>query len=259
MCEVWIRKSNIFYRNTMSFLDAEILVKYLRNSIGTALTDASIETTCESYQCSSGWEQSRGKRLKQFTKWNFEYGFTCKQCQRNFVKLNKGNDEKCQKCPRYHLSNIKHDKCFDPYRQEYLVKSTIYFTAFGLAGFNLAFCVLILIIFIIYHKTPIVKISDFILTVIHLFTSILINAVSVILPHTKPRKFTCFFETIVAGNLYTFFIAIVLMKSHDCFQFNAKIVNKKQTKHDSPAMVYDPHFDHIFSCFDHCCYGNANC
>ena len=206
-----------------------MLVKDLRGKVGAEFREFSEKTICKAYICPQEWEQSRGELLKQFTKWNFEYGFTCKQCQHNFVKPTKGNKNACRKCPRYYLSNENHTMCLDPYREQFLTTDTIYFTAFVLSCCNITICAFTLIVFMKYPNTPIVKSSDFLLAMIHMFTSILINAAFSALRHLKPREWTCFLDAIFAGNLYTFFIAIVLMKSHKILSaFNS--MHKLSTK-----------------------------
>ena len=81
----------------------------------------------------------------------------------------------------------------------------------------------------IYKNTPIVKSSDFLLTVIHLVTSILINADFITLHYFTPTKLACSLDAMIAGNLYTSFIAIVVMKSHKIVNaFNS--MNKLSTK-----------------------------
>ena len=212
-----VSEDTIFYGENL--LDASLLTGF--DEKYKVLSDLS---RCDAYQCPPGWEQSRGELLKQFTKWEFEYGFTCKQCQPNFIKPKRGNAEKCDRCSRYYLSNVNHTKCFDPYHEQFLMKDTIYFTTFTLTSLGMALSVFTLIIFVIYRNTPIIKSSDFLLTVIHLMTAIFINTDLITLSHSKPRELTCCLDAIIAGNLYTFFIAIVLMKSH-------KILNAFNSMH----------------------------
>ena len=160
--------------------------------------------------------------MKQFTKWKFEYGFTCiNNVNRISLNQTKAIPKKCQRCSRYYLSTANHTKCYDPYRDQTL---SIYFTAVALSSFGTTFGIFTLIIFMIYKNTPIVKSSDFLLTVIHLVTSILINADFITLHYFTPTKLACSLDAMIAGNLYTSFIAIVVMKSH-------KIVNAFNSMH----------------------------
>ena len=189
------------FKHLIRFYDEKMLVKDLRGKVGAEFREFSEKTICKAYICPQEWEQSRGELLKQFTKWNFEYGFTCKQCQHNFVKPTKGNKNACRKCPRYYLSNENHTMCLDPYREQFLTTDTIYFTAFVLSCCNITICAFTLIVFMKYPNTPIVKSSDFLLAMIHMFTSILINAAFSALRHLKPREWTCFLDAIFAGTV----------------------------------------------------------
>ena len=188
------------------------------------MKDISEQTNCESVECPVGWEPTTGKFLKGFTKWEFEYGFTCKQCQQNFIKPNKGNTDRCQKCSRYYLSNANHTICFNPYKEQFLSKDTIYSAAFGLSCLNIAFGLFALIIFMIYHNTPIVKSSDVLLTSIHLVTSVMTSTAFITLRHLKPSQLTCSLDAIIAGN----YVHILhcncsheISQNLECFQFNA--------------------------------------
>ena len=70
------------FKHLIRFYDEKMLVKDLRGKVGAEFREFSEKTICKAYICPQEWEQSRGELLKQFTKWNFEYGFNCKQCRK---------------------------------------------------------------------------------------------------------------------------------------------------------------------------------
>jgi len=83
---------------------------------------------CEKPYCSSRWYETRGKLLQKQTKWNTEYGWCrckCRKCLVNHFKPYDGNSS-CMACPIYTLSNEANTKCYDPYKNIFLVKNLTY-------------------------------------------------------------------------------------------------------------------------------------
>ncbi|XP_066936165.1 metabotropic glutamate receptor 8-like [Clytia hemisphaerica] len=170
-------------------------------------------TLCHKHSCSPGWEHARGKLLSSLTKWSYEFGHTCQKCQKGFIKATYGY-EFCHKCPNYYQTNLDHTKCFDPYIDQFYTTNHMYYLTICFASIGVTLDLFILVVFIFYRDTPIAKSSDFILTAIHLITSLFINTGILFVRHFKPTLVLCNIDATTFGLFYTLFIAIVLTKSH---------------------------------------------
>jgi len=191
----------------MSFFDHEFhnnhkeMISYLRTS------------RCKKFVCSPGWYQTTGVLLQQQTKWDVEYGWTCRKCLRGHFKARHGNLS-CVPCPTNTLSNEANTKCYDPYKNVFLEKNLTYVFCFILSIISMVWTIILVIAFFVYRKTPIGKSTDLVITMFHFIINLSLHSGLFYIQHMEPSTVRCIASVICSGSVYNLFVSVALMKSH---------------------------------------------
>ena len=153
------------------------------------------------------------------------FAWKCVLCPPNTHKRLFG-DRKCQKCTgRFNIDNGKRTMCTDPYQNVYFGLSNSEFSfllALNLLGIFITF--FSSIVFIVNRRTPMVSVSDYTISLIHMSIMCLLFMT---VPSTfigKPNFKKCISRLISISLLYTANIGIVFIKSQKLLQaFLSKI------------------------------------
>ena len=124
--------------------------------------------------------------------------FTCTVCYQRFIILKRGG---CRECPANMNAYKNQTKCYD-----HNVPEIHYTITYFLNGFGLLLSVFILLMFVKYRKTPVVKSSHFILSVAQLITSVLLFIIFPVFVLCELTVWTCtirqtLFCILIAANI----------------------------------------------------------
>ena len=194
-------------------ISGEFLIS-IKNRLGSS--------TCQRPNCWPGWEETWGKiSIQTNRKWTKEYGWTCRQCRRGSSKETFGNAT-CKPCPAFYKSNNKTTQCYDPYFKKftggfYIACVVLSFTAEVLHLF-------IMVVYIVYRKTPICKSIDTNLTIVHLLSSFSLIVFLHVIKRDEPNEWLCLLIPVIVGMNYCLFVGVVIIKSQKLLKaFNSKV------------------------------------
>ena len=179
---------------------------------------------CPLYQCNPGWGNKFGHLTKNKTKWQREFGWTCQKCQENFIKEEQSYGF-CKPCKGINISNTERTKCYDPYVDEYLdYDDLVTILTLSVCGIGIIFSIMVIIVFIIFRKTPCVISSDYRISLFQLSVSIIFYIGYPLIMIGKPLKETCIARPIFVGFCFSLNIAITITKVQKLlFAFKAKV------------------------------------
>ena len=128
---------------------------------------------CTKTACKEGFESYYGRVSKNHSS-TIKYGYSCQKCPHNFFKFGHKNTTKCQRCPELTTSSTNRESCYSLYRKKYLsLLNPVSIISVILCSFGFIFTFLIISVMLKYRDTPMVKASDFHMSIIHLiFTSL---------------------------------------------------------------------------------------
>ena len=142
------------------------------------------------------------------------FAWKCVLCPKNTHKP-LSDDGKCKKCNgRSNIDNGKRTMCIDPYNHVHIGLSTsefVFLVVLSLLGIFLT--LFSLIVFVVKRKTPIVTVSDYKVSLLHM---LIISLMFVTTPYTftgKPNFHRCISRLISISVLYVINIGIVFIKS----------------------------------------------
>ncbi|XP_069072145.1 extracellular calcium-sensing receptor-like [Pleurodeles waltl] len=137
--------------------------------------------------------------------------FDCIQCSEGEISNEKDATE-CQKCPSDQWSNDKRDTCV-PKQTEFLSYHTLLGIVLVLVGINCSLKTLsILLIFIKFADTPVVKANNRVLTYI-LLVALMLSFLCSLFFIGKPHKITCVLRQPAFGVIFAVCISCVLAKT----------------------------------------------
>ena len=141
------------------------------------------------------------------------YGPRCIQCPNKYYKDDDGNTE-CKPCPRYTVSTIGRDSCYDPYREHYPSldqwSTRIAVTMNGCGGI---FSLFALCVFLYQQDTPLVRAMDFKISIFHLTSLSLTFIFTPYLYIMKPVTSVCIVRPLCVSILNNLSVAFVIAKS----------------------------------------------
>ena len=154
----------------------------------------------------------------------------CELCPVNHFKVAQGNDVSCKQCTgKLSIDHGKRTACIDPYQEiaPDIWNAEFTFT-FSISTVGLGMTLLVILVFLNKRETPIVRLSDFKLSIFHLS----INGVIFI---TLPISFSsqtlqyelCVMRVSVVSIFYTLNIGIVFIKSQKLLQAFLSKVRKR--------------------------------
>jgi len=162
-----------------------------------------------------GCYQTFGDISEGNTEWDSEVGWTYQICESGTIKPEPRIKGYCRKCPRLYRADGNRTMCFDPYTNRSVVnfetKTGVLFSSFLLLGIVLN--VLYMTCFVYHRATPVVKSSQFVLTMIQL-TSHLAMFIFILIGHTDNRKgFTCSILSVAIGLSFSLNLGVTLTKT----------------------------------------------
>ena len=185
-----------------------------RNEIMTNIPKGSeIHTTCKQPICPPGYQKVFAEFQNHSTAWDLQIGYQCLPCKPNHYKNNFG-DEKCQKCQGYFVPNTQKTNCIDPLNPIYLninQLSGIILITICTKGAILSFVTAI--IFIKNRETPVVKLSELIMSMVQLSSLFVIFFLTPLLYLSKPSPGTCIGKTLLFSYLYNINVSITCLKT----------------------------------------------
>ena len=199
-----------FFRRTILFNDIFTKKEGSRHGI------------CVMRNCPPGYEPQ--KAIFYDATWQIVFDWRCIKCRDKHIKPSKHN-EPCKICPQYFVPNKNRSACFDPYNDLYLRPfdtTAIIGIVINLIGVcaNLT----ILVIFIKYSATPVVRSSNVNSSIAHLCGHICLFLVLPVVFIGKPTLTKCIFRPFVIGCLLTFVASLSFTKVQRLlFIFRAKI------------------------------------
>ena len=180
----------------------------LTSDIGNFFANSWNDSVCEKPICRPGYHLIYGNVSVNSFAWS------CVLCPPNTHKPLSGSGS-CQKCTgRFNIDNGKRTMCIDPYKNVNIGLSNsefVFFMVQSLLGILMTF--FSLIVFVVKRKTPIVSVSDYKMTLMHMS---MICLLFVTIPFTfigKPNFHFCISRLISISLLYVTNIGIVFIKS----------------------------------------------
>ena len=173
---------------------------------------------CPISQCWPGYQQEY-KLINNSVLYDEQVGFQCVKCPINYIITNSGNI--CRPCKdlRY-IDNGNRTLCIDPFKDNFpAFEASNFCIVVILSTLAAVSCFIFLIIFIINRNTPVVKVSDYHVSLLHLstlFTTTILTVFSYTFP---PNVWGISFLTIcVSRNLlltvfYASNVAFIFIKS----------------------------------------------
>ena len=135
----------------------------------------------------------------------------CIPCNERGIKPEFGN-QKCKICPNHHIPNVNRTQCIsiEHVYISYNDRNAIRIYFFVTAGVCVS--TFLIVIFIIKRKTPVVRSSQFNISLLQFISFLLLNA-SMILFLVKPSKASCTIRASFHGFLLTLAISVTLLKT----------------------------------------------
>jgi len=165
-------------------------------------------TSCPNIICKPGQHRAYGNITSGFS-------WKCVPCPRNHIKRIFG-DSRCIPCTGVlSIDNGIRTRCVDPYTEFYeQLFNQEYVAILVLSVTGVLFTLFSILVFVSNRHTPIVKTSDFILSIIHMATTFLIFIVTP-LPFLKKASstFVCTWRTFNISFLYIINVSIQFIKS----------------------------------------------
>ena len=134
-------------------------------------------------------------------------GLTCNACPDDYIITRFGE---CQPCPpEMRLSANRHNVCYDP-----VIRFEVSPACYVLTAIGLAVTLLTIIVYSMYRKTPVVKSSNFELSMIQLSSCILMHVFSIVFNSAlELTDMVCTIRPIVYSTLTVAVAAIVVCKA----------------------------------------------
>ena len=173
------------------------------------------EASCENFRTvPPGFYQTFGAIPPDDTGWDSESGWTYQKCPSGTIKSEPGKD-KCRRCPHLHRSDHNRTACFDPYTNESVVnlrtESGVFLSVFNILGILLS--VVYLVCYAYYRATPVVKSSQFMLTMIQL-SSHLAVFIFIMIGHTNNEEsVTCSISSVAIGLSFSLNLGVTIVKT----------------------------------------------
>ena len=198
------------------------------SSLDKAMSPYFEQTSCPAVQCSPGQEYVFKKMDANVSQWNESFQWTCQLCGPGFYKAIHGNTS-CQLCPPLYMSNEKRDSCFDPYILKVIsIGQPFTLVAIGLTCFGFMSCFGVLLAFIKYRNTPMMKAANVNMTLFHIVL-IAANFLLLLLAfYGEPSEMKCYCRLFAMTIFYTIIVGIILLRSQKVLKaFGSRI---KMTK-----------------------------
>jgi len=206
------------------------------NSVKELISNKSVknilfDSNCPYVMCGPG--RYKIFSMRNQTKWDKAYGQICIQCPKNHVKPSTG-DALCNPCTSFYIANDQYTHCYDPYIDVFLnfdVFTVKICTVTSL--FLVLMVIIVMLVFIVYRKTPLVNAIDLKVSMLHLFLLLMQVLTPCYFFLGKPHFLRCVSLPISICIFNTITISIVLVKSQKllaAFQSKIKLTHKETRK-----------------------------
>ena len=191
----------------------EVISKLNQQSIGTLKHNSSFVKAayCPQLNCKPGFYKSYG---------NVSNGYTwkCEPCPMNYYKSEFGNNV-CQLCSgKLSVSNAERTGCLDPYTEQLELTQERFFVI-GVSCLGIIATLLTLGVFVKRRNSPIVSLSDYKLSVIHLILILLIfGDVAFSLLWQQKTYGVCVLNLLFISIAYVCSVGVVFIKSQKLLQ-----------------------------------------
>ena len=169
-------------------------------------------TECPEILCGPGYRYIYG---------NISDGFSwkCERCAANYFKKDYGNTD-CLPCSgALSIDNGKRTECVDPFKEKFLQYKTVRIVVLAMSGTGALMTLLIMIVFTLKRDTPMVRLSDYMVSIGHMALSIFIFAsIMVALVLRKTSLEICMVKVLLISVCYVISIGILFIKSQKILQ-----------------------------------------
>ena len=227
----WLRWSIWFFLTVNSFVnfqDLEVYIYETRNSRQSSnlvyskfgwrcgeCTHLILQPVCNKSNCSDGYFPVY---FSQTCCWR------CQPCYPGFVKSEEGQHV-CSKCPADSIPNKNQTKCLNVEYTYFIISDFQQLVAVTLTSIGSVYTLCFLTVFLFYKNTPIVKTSNFRLSVCQILLHLIIN-IHMAMTILEQKKWICFTHSIAGGYFLRFIMSIYIVKTNQLltiFQSNVKI------------------------------------
>ena len=227
----WVRWSIWFFLTVNSFVNFQDLEVYLyKTGNGTQNSELIysnfgwrcgecahliLQQVCSKSNCSAGYFPVH---LSQTCCWR------CQPCYPGFVKSEEGQHG-CSKCPADSIPNKNQTKCFNVQYKYFIISDFQQLTAVTLSSIGIVYTFCFLAVFLFYKNTPIVKTSNFRLSVCQIILHLIIN-IHMAMTILEQNKWLCFTHSIAGGYFLRFIMSVYIIKTNQLltiFQSSVKI------------------------------------
>ena len=174
-----------------------------------------LQPVCRTRNCSAGYFPVH---LSRGCCWN------CKRCYPGYVKPNKGQIS-CFKCPNNSIANRNHTKCLPIVYKYYRINFLRQIVTYVLSSLGLVYTTFFLVVFLYHKNTPIVKSSNFMLSVLQITLHATFN-IHLAITIFEQHQYICYVQSILGGYLLKIILSIYIIKTNQLltiFQSNEKI------------------------------------
>lgn len=140
----------------------------------------------------------------------------CAPCERDSI-ASASNQHRCLKCGDTQISNVKRTSCINLQNRTLSIESTSFKVLLSFSIFGMLCCSFVILIFIKFWNTPVVKSSSREITLIQLFSILFLFAMPTLYMF-KLSGNICIFQIIIFSTLYSQVIAFIVIKTYRLFR-----------------------------------------
>ena len=174
-----------------------------------------LQPVCRTRNCSAGYFPVY---LSRGCCWN------CKRCYLGYAKPSKGHSS-CFKCPQNSIVNGNHTKCLPIIYKYYRINFLRRIVTNVLSLLGLVYATFFLLVFLYYKNTPIVRSSNFMLSLLQITLHAAFN-IHLAITMFEQHQYICYMQSMLGGYLLKIILSIYIIKTNQLltvFQSNEKI------------------------------------
>lgn len=191
---------------------------------------------CEKMKCPLGRQPVHERYFDNLSATE-KYDWHCVTCPEGHIKSKYGKDL-CKRCEGFTRPNVNNSQCYDPFSDRYFNKeNSIAVMLTLLSSFGAAFSLVIIIVFVRFRNTPIVRSSGMATSMLQLGCHLSLFIALPFLLLNKPTALKCFLQPVLFGLLLTIISALTLTKTQKLlYAFHAIVRLSKRTVMMSKAV-----------------------
>ena len=189
---------------------------------------------CRIPLCQVGFENVYGEIPQQHElTWDISVGPYCRKCPVNYFKNITGSGP-CMACPPLMFSRMGGESYYDPYILKYNgIDGFLVAVNVIIAGIGGSFCVWVLVVFVKFKNTPLVRCADFRTSSVHLMLILLCFIAYPPLFFSRPVTIACYLRPFIVCFIQASSSALILVKSNRIlmiFKSKLRITSKEIRK-----------------------------